>query len=67
MPNNSLAPHETLELHEILSMEAVEIKKLGATISMAQDQELKDFIQDSINIRTKTIEKIQQIIGCQNS
>lgn len=63
MNNNSLAPHESLEIHEFLTHEMIEIKKISASIKMVNDTELKNFMNDSIVSKKTAIKEIQSAIG----
>lgn len=58
-----LAPHEALEVRELLSSEALCIKKLQANISMVQDNELKQFINETISAKQNAINNMQQLIS----
>lgn len=65
-PNDrGLAPHETLEVHELLRGEITGYKKLQASMAMVQDNELKQFMKDSLNSKQGNIEQIQQFITTQ--
>ena len=58
----NLAPHETLELHELLSIDSAEIKKLTSTISNLRDQDLKTYIQNYLSFKKDNFEAIQKLI-----
>ena len=61
----SLTPHEALELHELLKSEISGYKKLQTTISMAEDNELKEFMRESMNFKRDNIEQLQKFIAAQ--
>ncbi|MCW2277085.1 hypothetical protein [Heliophilum fasciatum] len=61
----TLAPHETLELHELLRSEVLTAKKLKATIPMIQDPDLKTATTNCLNARMRKINDIQQF--CQST
>lgn len=63
MNNNNIAPHEILELHELLSASLVEIKMLSNSMSMIQDESLKAYIKDSINNKKSRIQELQNFIN----
>ncbi|MBU5483494.1 hypothetical protein KQI86_04075 [Clostridium sp. MSJ-11] len=54
-----LAPHETLELHELLSSSVLGVKKANATLNMVNDEELKNFLQTSLNSKKSSIQELQ--------
>jgi similar to spore coat protein len=58
----ALAPHEALELHELLRSEITGYKKLQKTIIMIEDNELKDFMKDSMKFKRENIEQMQRFI-----
>ncbi|MEW9097231.1 MAG: hypothetical protein AB2417_19335 [Clostridiaceae bacterium] len=53
-----LAPHETLELHELLSSSVFGVKKANATLNMVNDEELKNFLQTSLNSKKSSIQEL---------
>lgn len=57
-----LTPHETLELHELLSSSVIAAKKTKATIPMIDDEELKNFMQSSLDAKKASIQQLQQFI-----
>lgn len=61
----SLTPHEALELHELLRSEISGYKKLQTTINMVEDNELKEFIKESMNFKRDNIEQMQKFIAGQ--
>ena len=61
----SLTPHEALELHELLRSEISGYKKLQTTINMVEDNELKEFMKESMNFKRDNIEQIQKFIAAQ--
>ena len=62
-----LAPHEALELHELLRSEITGYKKLQMTVNMAEDNELKEFIKESISFKRENIEQLQKFIAAQGN
>lgn len=66
MQNNAnLAPHEMLELHELISGEIVSLKRTQANISMVNDNELKNYMQQCLNSKKTAIGQIQNFINTQ--
>lgn len=61
----SLTPHEALELHELLRSEISGYRKLQSTIIMAEDNELKEFMKESMNFKKDNIEQMQKFIAAQ--
>ncbi len=63
MENNSkLAPHETLELHELLSTSIIGVKKATATLNMVNDQELKNFLTSSLDGKKINLRELQEFV-----
>lgn len=58
----ALAPHEALELHEMLRSEITGYRKLQATLIMVEDNELKDFMKESLNYKKENIEQLRNFI-----
>lgn len=57
-----LAPHETYELHELLTFKNLCLTKSATMSSLVQDQELKNILENDVT-KTKTeIQRIQQFI-----
>lgn len=62
--NQILTPHEIIELHELLSMEVMEKKKLMATKTTITDySELTSLIDDVIKTKEENIEELKQFIS----
>ncbi len=61
----ALTPHEALELHEMLRSEITGYKKLQTTIIMAEDNELREFMKESMNIKKENIERLRRFIAAQ--
>jgi hypothetical protein len=61
--NPGLTNHELLELHELFSSEIIGVKKDQTNISMVQNEELKSFVQESLNTRKNTIQQMQNFIN----
>ncbi|MBC2581634.1 hypothetical protein [Clostridium sp. DJ247] len=66
MPNNPVvAPHELLELHELMNASIVAAKKTKVSMSMVQDQELKSFMQESFNLKKSSLKQMQDFLTSQ--
>lgn len=61
----ALASHEALDLHELLRSEITGYKKLRAMVIMAEDNELKEFMKESMNFKRENIEQMQNFITAQ--
>jgi hypothetical protein len=61
--NTQVAPHEILELHELLNTNLIGAKKMTANMSMVQDQALKSFMKDSLNNKKAKIQELQNFIN----
>ena len=48
MNQDTLAPHETLELHELLRSKQIEIKKIQTNLAMVRDESLREFMKDCL-------------------
>ena len=59
--NLIMAPHETLELHEIIQNEVACARKLQANIKRIQDQELKNFMQNSLQAKRETLSEFKSL------
>ncbi len=58
-----LAPHEALELHEIIRSEVVCAKKLQASMAMVQDAELSAYMQTALQTKKDTLNDYQQFFS----
>lgn len=54
-----LAPHEMLQLHEIIISEVTCTKKLRASLAMVTDPDLQSFMESSIQLKKDTLNKYQ--------
>lgn len=55
----NLAPHETLELHELLSASMIGLKKTNASLNMINDPELKNFLNSSLDGKKVKLNELQ--------
>lgn len=61
--NTQLAPHEAIEVRELISQEMLGIKKISASINMVNDSELKNFMQDSLASKKTALQNIQSALS----
>lgn len=62
--NQTLTPHETMELHELISMKIMEKKKLKATRATIQDYgDLASFIDEALTTKEQHIDELKQFIS----
>ncbi len=61
----ALSPHEAMELHELMRSEITGYKKLRSSIIMVEDNELKNFMKESMSFKKENIEQLQQFITAQ--
>lgn len=66
MQNNvGLAPHEMLELHELMNSEIVSLKRTESSMSMVNDNELKNYMQQCLNSKKLALQQMQNFINNQ--
>ncbi|SDI17732.1 hypothetical protein [Desulfosporosinus hippei] len=59
-----LTQRETIELHELLSIEVMAKKKLKTTKMTIQDySELSSYVDDVINAKEQNVEELKQFIS----
>lgn len=61
MDQNTLAPHETLELHEILRFKQTEFKKLKTNMALVKDEKLISLMEDCMEISRNFITELKGI------
>jgi hypothetical protein len=64
MDNNSngLAPHEMIELRELMDTNVIGAKKIQASMTMVEDDELKSFMQRCLDSKKDNISSMQTFI-----
>lgn len=60
--NNGLAPHEMIELRELMDTNVIGAKKMQASIPMVEDDELKSFIEKCLDGKKENINSMQTFI-----
>ena len=62
--NQALTPHEAVQLHELLSMKVMEIKKLKTSGSkVSDDSNLVEFIDNTIKTKQQHLGEFEQFIN----
>lgn len=59
---NNLAPHEMLELRELLDTDIIGAKKVQASMPMVDDDELRSFMERCLDSKKENINSIQSFI-----
>lgn len=59
---NNLAPHEMLELRELMDTNLVGAKKMQASMPMVDDGELKSFMERCLNSRKDNINSMESFL-----
>ncbi|WP_312335799.1 hypothetical protein [Anaerospora hongkongensis] len=54
-----LAPHEALELHEIIHSEVTAVTKIQASLAMVQDNDMKSFMQTCLQAKQDALRQYQ--------
>jgi len=55
-----LAPHELLELHELINSEITCTKKLQASIALVTDSDLQSFMERSIQLKKDALNNYRE-------
>ncbi|WP_315071727.1 hypothetical protein [uncultured Clostridium sp.] len=61
--NAQLTPHEAIEVRELINQEMIGIKKISSSINMVNDNELKNFMQDSLASKKTALQNIQSALS----
>lgn len=59
--NTNPAPHEMLELHELMRSEIIGVRKLQISMPMVGDSELKAFMEQALNQKRTTLHQCEQL------
>ena len=62
MNNSNLAPHEVLELRELIDINLVGAKKVQASMDMVEDEELKTFMESCLDTKKNNIDSMENFI-----
>ncbi|CAM2891397.1 spore coat protein [Salinicoccus roseus] len=57
-----LAVHETLELHEVMTVKQSSLLKAGMMESLVEDAKLREIIRKERKISKKAIDEIQELL-----
>lgn len=63
MNQTSLAPHETLDMHELLTSKTICLIEAKARLQLVQDPALKTLIEQDIQQTTNAIKQMQTILS----
>jgi hypothetical protein len=58
----NLAPHEMLELRELMDTDIIGAKKMQASMSMVDDDELRSFMERCLNSKKENLDSMQTFI-----
>lgn len=58
----NLAPHETLELHELLASKTVSLYNMKKTLPMIKDRELREIYKGAIHLYDTHIRQIIRLL-----
>jgi hypothetical protein len=61
--NEGLTPHDALELNEVMNGGMASMKMMQMSMKMAQDPDLKVFMQQNLESRRARIQAMQQFIA----
>ncbi|MBB2183618.1 spore coat protein [Lachnospiraceae bacterium MD1] len=59
---NSIAPHEALELHELLTFKNVCATKSASMAALVKDDELKTILEQDFNTSKEHIKELQDLM-----
>ncbi|AJI20508.1 spore coat protein [Priestia megaterium] len=57
-----LAMHETLEVHEILTLKTSCVTKGTAMLELVEDEELKKILEEDVQASTEAIKELKKIL-----
>ena len=60
--NNKLAPHETIQLRELMSNSILGVKNMQVSLDMVSNPELKSFLTNSLNAKKASIEEMHNFV-----
>lgn len=56
------APHEVLEVHEVLTLKTVSAVKSSMMQGLAADKELKQLLEDDVNASQQAVDELKEIL-----
>lgn len=60
---HTLAPHESLDLHELINLKTLNLAKSKLMQGLVFDQELKDLMQKDVEQTLQALEQLRRIYG----
>lgn len=60
--NNGLAPHEMIELRELMDNNVIGAKKIQASMPMVEDDELKSFMERCLDSKKENLNSMQTFV-----
>ncbi len=60
--NTKIAPHEALELHEIITFKNVCATKAATMAELVKDEELKCLLETDYNVAQSQISELQELV-----
>lgn len=60
--NNKLAPHETIQLRELMSSSILGVKNMQLSLDMVSNPELKGFLTNTLNAKKASIEEMHNFV-----
>jgi len=61
--NNKLAPHETIQLRELMSSSILGVKNMQTSLEMVNNPELKSFLTNSLNAKKASVEEMHNFVS----
>lgn len=61
MERNSLAPHESLDLHEVINFKTLCVAKSKLMQGLVFDEELKNLMQKDVNQSIQALRELQEV------
>lgn len=62
MDQQSIAPHETMQLHELLTFKNVSLTKSIAMSILVTDEELKSILQNDVSTSRQHIKQLSELM-----
>jgi similar to spore coat protein len=59
---NKIAPHETFEIHELLTIKNISATKCAAMSALVKDKELKDIMRQEFDLAQGHIAELSRLI-----
>ncbi|CAK7083531.1 hypothetical protein KQI38_15485 [Tissierella carlieri] len=59
----TLAPHETIQLRELMSNSILGYKNINASLPMVENPELKSFLTNALNSKKASIEEMHNFVN----